>query len=316
MILVFRLLLIENLVNSDKLIADDIVWGLAPEVVSASQAQVEHYKADINSILEKFDADKYYNEEYSLEKFTRLIRAIGIVRILSGQYNKFLELIDKYSADEYPEIIAKEVIKQTASLLSTYPQLSRFGNLLDESFIPLQIKYGVKSSNMFFPGVANLTLKELYENIYTKFQSDIGLSFSAFIGTLPNSLLCTIRFDVDSATLMNSFIGTDNFIRERLVDTFEINDIDSILALDSNVYDLSNICITNKMATTFTESKLDEYLSRVKQGRRSFYMRELSPEVLTANIISKHIAELSGDYGFFDAIEKRFSLKEMLQIIE
>lgn len=299
---------VESLKQENTISVEQLLWCLFPEVLSATKTQIDSNSKTIVSIIDKFnfteELNNYLSDTITLGRLRRIIRAIGLSYIISNRYDKFKDIFNQQSND-----IKRIFVKEIISTINESPaEFDRYKENIPMEFFNLQIELGVDPSDFYIPTNGVRTLKDLYEKIFTPY---VKTDFASFLSKLPMKVLRNIVLDVESAALASE-IHIPTFV----IDTMSLEDINALLALDSNVYDISQITIGSNTCATFTDVTLDEYLSRTTSDRRSFYYHSIPAEALTFNVIMKHIERLSQEYNFISNIENNYNLKDVLKFLE
>lgn len=304
------MLSVDSLKLQDTINTEELLWCLFPEVLSATQSQIDHNSKEIISIIDKFnfaeELDKYRSDIVSIGRLRRIMRAIGVSYIISNRYDKFDSIISNQSDD-----IKRCFVEEVISAFNDCPtEFDRYQLNIPMDFFNLQINLGINGSDLYIPTKNLKSFKDLYDNIFIPYVKNID--FASFLSKMPRKVLRNLVLDVESSLLVNSLASVPTFV----IDCLSLENIEALLALDSNLYDIAEITIGNNTCATFTEKTLDEYLSRTTSDRRSFYYHAIPSEALTFNIVMKHIERLSQEYNFISNIENNYNLKDVLKFLE
>lgn len=301
---------------------NDIVYGIYPEVSSLPTDILELFHSDILEVLNKVNVDLFIEQlkanERETPKVVRVFRSLGILYIMVGLYDKFIELIDKEkfnfvygdttSIPSHGLEVRNSIVHSVAnSLTENVREFDRFTKNIPLSFIQVQVEEDCLH-NLYFKNAEVKTFTDFYNKVYVPYLSQ-RVSLTEFCEN--NKCFRNISLDVEGAKILCSIPEKLYF---RTINTFKLQDIETLLELSSK-YSLEDINLTDVTIQKFTEETLDKYLEASKDASRINFHR-LTKEALTDKLISKHIGKMHLEYSFCRTVQDRFSLKEMLKILE
>lgn len=311
--------------NKPEFTVDDILWGVYPAIMNAHQEQIEFHKEQFLSIIDrvKFTAFKDVSPNKAYEAYeiqVRLIRTVASMLIILDRFDKFIEKINNSDLTIGDNLYTNaDVYKNgihglASSLRNNNLHFLKYKKNIPLDLIQLQINAGIGYASMYLPNKEVNTVADLYNIVYVPMFKD-KTTFSDFLNSTDHFFQSSILLDIESAKLICSANSDDYRVRPGVIDNFRLESIDALLMI-SDWYDLTDIYISSEVWKNISEESLDEYLSKITSFSRSSIAPYLNSDALSDRIIKKYIDLLMSDTHFVRLAEARYSLKEMLNMLE
>jgi hypothetical protein len=215
--------------------------------------------------------------------------------------------------DDVYRVLYKDIIETMTRRIKNNGQTKYHRHLIPMDFLKEQTRIGIKLWDLFITNKEVLSLSEHYNVLVGLGMQDSGLEHGIDFMNRHDFLHRGMLLRAEDVDLINEHNAKNPMegIRHYIIDRFMFDSPETLLKLKD--YNLADIGLSATTIAKFTPETFDEYLTRVSRIR--YYILK-KMDSIPLDLFSKHLNKFLQDSANLKYLSDKFTLKEVLQILE
>jgi hypothetical protein len=246
---------------------------------------------------ERLNQQRYYSTTWN-----DLIRGVGYRN--EGQ---------SWGYEDVYKVLYNDIIETMTRRIKNNGQTKYHRHLIPAEFLKEQIRIGIRPWDCFITSKEVMSFSEHYNKLVELGMQDNGLDHAIDFMNRHDFLHRGMLLRAEDVDLINEH-NTKNpmeGIRHYIIDRFMFDSPETLLKLKD--YNLADIGLSATTIAKFTPETFDEYLTRVSRIR--YYVLKKMDKI-PLDLFSKHLDKFLQDSANLKYLSDKFTLKEVLQILE